>query len=219
MKKKTCENNPYVEMMYLDFKDWSFDESASENKGLWRSQVFSCSEDVPVDLEVGTGNGTHFAQLSKNNPERMLVGLELKYKTLVQSIRRCLRNGCTNARMARFRAEGILDLFSEKEINDVYIHFPDPWPKKRHNKNRLIQTQFLKDLYFVMKDDSFVEFKTDDWDYFCWAISYFNKSPFSISFYSEDLHESFRKNKNFVTHFESLFLKKRQPIFYCRLKK
>lgn len=217
MKKLYCENNPYVELMYTEYKNWSYDEKASENKGLWRSNVFKCGLEVPLDLEIGTGNGTHFAQLSEKHPDRMLVGLELKFKTLVQSIRRSLRAGCTNARMARYRAEGIRELFADGELNDVYIHFPDPWPKKRHNKNRLIQAPFLENLFRVMKSGSFVEFKTDDYPYFQWAMWYFARSPFVIQFFTEDLHNSSRKDKNFVTHFESLFLKKQQPIFYCRL--
>ena len=205
--------------MYTEFKDYSFDETASENAGKWRSQVFNCDDNTPLDLEIGTGNGTHFAKLTESYPDRMFIGLELKFKTLVQSIRRSLRAGCTNGRMARYRAEGVAELFEKEEINNVYIHFPDPWPKKRHNKNRLIQTEFLNNLYSVMKPGSFIEFKTDDYDYFKWAVKYFRSSSFTISFFSEDLHNSFRKDKNFVTHFESLFLNKGQPIYYCRLRK
>ncbi len=219
MQKLSCEVNPYVELMYSEFKEWSFDETASNFQGNWRTEVFKSEPLAPLDLEIGTGNGTHFAQLTEKFPDRLFIGLELKYKTLVQSIRRSLRAGCTNGRMARYRAEGVKELFADQEINNVYIPFPDPWPKKRHNKNRLIQTQFLLDLYDVMKPESFVEFKTDDWGYFLWAMKFFRESPFTISFYSEDLHNSFRKDKNFVTHFESLFLKKKQPIFYCLLKK
>ena len=219
MEVKSCDVNPYVELMYTEFKDWSFDETATQYKGVWRKQVYQCSEEVPMDLEIGTGNGTHFTKLTEQFPERKFLGLELKFKTLVQSIRRSLRAGCTNGRMALFRAEGILDLLGPEEINNVYIHFPDPWPKKRHNKNRLIQKKFLEDLYQVMRPNGFVEFKTDDYDYFQWAIRYFRSSPFEISFFTEDLHNSFRKDKNFVTHFESLFLKKQQPIFCCCLKK
>ncbi|MCL4170972.1 UNVERIFIED_CONTAM: hypothetical protein GTU68_035507, partial [Idotea baltica] len=113
--------------MYSEFKDWSFDESAENNKGVWREKVFQCGEGMPMDLEIGTGNGTHFARLSESYPERKFIGLELKFKTLVQSIRRSLRAGCNNARMVKYRAEGVLDLFAPEELNNVYIHFPDPW--------------------------------------------------------------------------------------------
>ncbi|MCB0376879.1 MAG: tRNA (guanosine(46)-N7)-methyltransferase TrmB [Bdellovibrionales bacterium] len=206
-------------MMYGEFAPWSFDESALDNRGQWRSAVFQCPEHVPLDLEIGTGNGTHFAHLTETHPERCLVGLELKYKTLVQSIRRSLRAGCKNGRMAKIGAEQISELFAPEEINNVYIHFPDPWPKKRQQKNRLIQEKFLKDLYMAMKPGGEVEFKTDHYGYFLWAVSKFRSSPFIIEFFTEDLHRSFRKDKNFVTHFESLFLHKRQPIFCCILKK
>jgi len=216
---KECATNPYVALMYGEFKDWTFDEKACEHKGLWRKNIFNVDAKIPVDLEIGTGNGTHFAQISNHYPQRCFLGLELKFKTLVQSIRRTLNDGATNARMLRFRAEGVKELFNNQEIDNVYIHFPDPWPKKRHHKNRLIQTRFLSDLYEVMRPDSFIEFKTDDHNYFRWAMQFFNKSPFLIQFYSEDLHSSAMAEQNFVTHFESLFLKKQQPIYYCRLIK
>lgn len=217
---KSSVHNPYVEMMYGDYKDYSFDERAEQYRGKWRQVVFKTdSAHHPMDLEVGTGNGTHFAKISQAHPERCFVGLELKYKTVVQSIRRCLKNSSINARMVRYAAEDITRLFNDEEINDVYIHFPDPWPKKKHHKNRLIQTAFLNDLYRVMKPHSFVEFKTDDWDYFLWARDFWARSPFEMVFYTEDLHNSFRREQNFVTHFESLFLKKHQPIFYIRLMK
>lgn len=219
MKENFSLSNPYVALMYGEFKPWSFDEKAVENKGLWRTDIFKCDSEKAIDLEIGTGNGTHFAQLTENYPERYFIGLELKYKTLVQSIRRTLNAGCKNARVARIEAEKVLELFEPEEINNVYIHFPDPWPKKRHIKNRLMQTEFLKNLYQVMRPGSYVEFKTDHYDYFEWAMPYISRSAFEIEFYSEDLHNSFQASKNFVTHFESLFLRKRQPIFYCRFKK
>ena len=219
MVNKTCATNPYVELMYTEFKDWSFDAEATEKRGRWRSDVFGVAPDKAVDLEIGTGNGTHFAQLTEAHPERCFVGLELKYKTLVQSIRRSLRRGCQNGRMARIKAEKITELFESEEINNVYIHFPDPWPKKRHHKNRLIQKTFLKDLYGVMRPGAWVEFKTDDYGYFKWAMTYFSSSDFTIKYFTEDLHQSHRKDKNFVTHFESLFLKKGQPIYHCLLQK
>lgn len=216
---RICATNPYVEMMYTEFKDWSFDEKALENRGLWRSQVFEVGDSTPLDLEIGTGNGTHFAHYAEQNPDRCIVGLELKFKTLVQSIRRSVKAGCTNSRMARVEAEKITQLFGPEEINNVYIHFPDPWPKKRHFKNRLIQTDFLENLYEVMKKGGVVEFKTDHHGYFQWATRFFGKSSFEIQFFTEDLHNSSRSEKNFVTHFESLFLEKRQPIYCCLLKK
>lgn len=216
---KSCEHNPYVEMMYKDFAPWAFDEKATQYRGLWRSDIFSVEPHAPLDLEIGTGNGFHFANYTKSHSDRCVVGLELKYKPLVQSIRRSLNAGAENSRMVRFAAEGIDELFGDEELDNVFIHFPDPWPKKRHHKNRLIQPKFLEKLYATMKKGGVVEFKTDHYGYFLWAVYHFRSSPFTIQFFTEDLHNSLRKDKNFITHFESLFLKKGQPIFCCILKK
>ena len=219
MDQKTCETNPYVELMYNRYRAWVFDETATKNKGLWRSRVFKCQESVPMDIEIGTGNGFHFAHLCQTHPERKVIGLELKYKTTIQSIRRSLRGGCTNGRMARFPAERISEFFGQEEVNNVYIHFPDPWPKKRHSKKRLIQNIFPENIFSIMKPGCFLEFKTDDYNYFRWSMDTFRKSPFEISFFSENVQKSFRQSRNFVTHFESLFIKKGQPVFYCCFKK
>jgi tRNA (guanine-N7-)-methyltransferase len=219
MKKLSSDVNPYVEMMYTDYRNWSFDDDVTGNRGCWRREVFRVPDNTPLDLEIGTGNGTHFAHMTKTHPERVFVGLELKYKTLVQSIRRSRRAGCENGRMVRFPAENISTMFAPREVSDVYIHFPDPWPKKRHHKNRLIQDAFLKDLFQVMAPGGSIEFKTDDFDYLHWSVQEFRQGPFEIEFYTEDLHKSFRKSQNFVTHFESLFLQKQQPIGCVILRK
>ena len=219
MRQTVCKTNPYVELMYNQYKNWSFDERATENKGLWRSHIFKCQDSTPLDLEIGTGNGFHFAHLCQKYPGRKIIGLELKYKTTIQSIRRSLRRGCTNGRMVRFPAERISEFLKKREINNVFIHFPDPWPKRKHLKKRLIQDPFVKDLFSIMKPGFFLELKTDDYNYFQWSMNVFKKSLFELSFFSEDLHRSFRRSRNFITHFESLFIKKGQPVFYCRFKK
>ena len=201
------------------YKDWSFGENAIENKGVWRGRVFNCDHRTPIDLEIGTGNGFHFASLCHKHPERKIIGLDLKYKTTVQSIRRSLRQGSVNGRMLRFPAQKIKKIFAESEINNVYIHFPDPWPKKRHLKKRLIQKKFVEELFLIMRPGSFLEFKTDDRDYFFRSWNFFKKGLFETSFFTEDLHRSLFFNKNFITSFESLFLKKGQPIYYFLLRK
>lgn len=203
-----------------EYKEWALtEEEAPKYKGKWREAVFHKDIYAPLDLEIGTGNGTHFAHHCKKFPERSLVGLELKYKPLIQSIRRAYLNGSINGRMVRYHANILPDLFAEGEVDDVYIHFPDPWPKKKHWKNRLIQPEFLNQLYKIMKPGTYLEFKTDSLDYFEWSKPIFEQGPFALAFITHDLHQSEQKEKNFVTQFESIFLRKGQPIYYALLKK
>ena len=211
--------NMYVGMMLDEFNRWAFDEErAAFQRGRWRESAFEeTSADRPLDLEIGTGNGGHFAHRARANPQRLLVGLELKFKPLVQSIRRALRAGCANARIARYDADRIGELFAPAELNDVFIHFPDPWPKRRNWKNRLVNANFLSRLHDLQKPGSAIEFKTDSRAYFDWALEQFPRAPYRVAWTTLDLHSSERASENFVTQFESLFVRQGLPIHAARL--
>ncbi len=210
----------YATALNGEWSRWAFNEErAVEFKGKWRSEVFGVADDHPLDLEIGTGNGYHFAHLAKSLPGHSILGIELKFKPLIQSIRRACRGGAENARIVRYDAGHLQNLFAEREINDVYIHFPDPWGKKRHWKHRLIQTEFLDLLHHLMRKNSVVDFKTDSADYFAWATERFHASQFEVTRETRDLHGSAWKDQNFVTHFEQIFLSQGLPIHYARLEK
>jgi tRNA (guanine-N7-)-methyltransferase len=211
--------NEYVRALLGEFSDWAYDEvKVLEHQGQWRS-LFDKELTTPLDLEIGTGNGYHFAWRAEHEPDRLLVGLELKYKPLIQSIRRALRAGCRNARIARYNATMVNRIFAPEELNNVYIHHPDPWPKASQAKHRLIQSVFLEELFALQRPGSEVEFKTDSVEYFDWALPLFESSPYQMVGWSRDLHASKFADTNFVTHFERLFLQKGQPIYYARLRK
>lgn len=210
----------YVSAMLGEFSEWAYDEElAPTNKGLWRSKIFNVSEQTPLDLEIGTGNGYHLAHYAQKCPDRRLVGIELKYKPLIQAIRRTLNTGATNTRILRYNASLIDNLFEEGELNRIIIHFPDPWERQRQHKHRLIQDEFLLKLHRVQKMGEDIEFKTDNRDYFDWALEKFKKSPYKVEEVSYDLHNSPYQEKNFVTFFEKIFLAKGMPIHYASLRK
>jgi len=207
----------YVQLLNGEFSRWAFNEErAPLLKGRWREE-FGVVPEHPMDLEIGTGNGYFFAHLAAKNPDRALVGIELKFKPLIQSIRRALRGGATNARIVRYDAVRLDDLFAPGELNNVYIHHPDPWLKKRQWKHRLIQADFLKELHELTRPGSFIDFKSDSRDYFEWAVPLFKGSPFELTRETWDLHNSEWAGENFITQFESIFLKQGQSIHYARL--
>ena len=217
---KTLPNpTDYVLALNGEFAEWAYDEQrALQHRGEWRQQ-FGLPVEHPLDLEIGTGNGYFFAHRALSEPSRALIGLELKFKPLIQSIRRALRGGAKNAKIARYDASCIEDVFAPGELNNVFIHHPDPWPRQRDYKHRLIQTEFLETLYGLMRAGSFVNFKTDSEDYYDWALPLIQQSKFKVTRQTRDLHQSEWAGENFVTHFEQLFLQKGQPIFYCRFEK
>ena len=195
------------------------EERAPENKGLWRQRVFSVLNEIPLDLEIGTGTGTFFAHQAALQSSRMLIGIELKYKPLVQSIRRALKQGSKNAAMIRYHAFNLDELFAEQELNDVYIHFPDPWVAPRKPQNRVVSQPILDLLYERQRPGSALNFKTDSREYFLWSMEEIKKTKYRIEFQTLNLHQSEWASKNFITGFESIFMKQGIEINFVRLIK
>lgn len=210
--------NEYVLAISGECAGWSYDEEkAPEFKGRWREAAFGVDAEAPLDLEIGTGNGLHFAHHALTNPKRQLLGIELKYKPLIQTVRRALRDGSKNMRVARYNAYLAHELFAEKELNDVIIFFPDPWEKLRQQKHRLIQDEFLVRMHAIQRPGSRLLFKTDSQDYFQWAVKKFESSPYKIEACTNDLHASEYASTNFITQFESIFLRQGLKIGYAAL--
>ncbi len=209
--------NQYVKMLVGEYKDFAFDESrAPQFRGHWRKEVFKTDENSPVDLEIGTGNGFHFGHYANKNPNRFLVGIELKFKPLIQSIRRPLRAGLKNARIVRFDAKEIEKLFAAGELNNVIIHFPDPWELGPQWKHRLISDEFLEKIFSMQRSGSYLEFKTDSPNYFRWALERFLRSRYDVECVTTHLHKSLLVPENFVTAFEDIFIRKGLQIHYLK---
>lgn len=219
--------NEYTIALDNEYKDYAFsEERAPQNKGNWRENVFKCSPETPVAVEVGTGAGIHFAHYAAQNPKRCVVGLELKYKPLIQSIRRAHRatdalGFSRNAAICRYHAFNIDELFAENEINNVFIHFPDPWVTPRKPKNRVVNHRILNWIYKMQRTGSFIEFKTDSREYFLWSLDEIKETPYRIEFQTLNLYKDGGKyfEENFQTTFEKIFVKQGIEINYIKLVK
>lgn len=210
--------NQYTLALDGEFRDQAFNEErAPLNKGKWKALFNDPS--LPLDLEIGTGAGYFFENQAIKHPERNLVGIEIKYKPLIQTIRRTLRKGAKNAVVTRFHAFDVDQLFEEGELNNVFVHFPDPWVTPKKPKNRFVQIRNLDILFNLQKPGSFVEFKTDSLAYFEWALEEIKQSRYKVEYVTFDLHQSEKAPENFITGFESIFIKQGIKINYILLRK
>ena len=219
LTKNIRQPNQYIQALYNEYKDWAFDEaSAIQKKGQWR-KFFLKNHSTPLHLEIGPGNGKHFAKLCLNQPKDCFLSIELKYKALIQTIRRVRKNKCLNGKVIRYNASLIDDLFKKQELNNVYIHFPDPWLKKRkHTKHQLIQEEFCKTLHYLQKPNSFLEFKTDSGNYFHQSVMWFKKVGYQLCQCHLNLYKNQKQIKGFMdslSQFEILFFQKKIPIKYA----
>lgn len=214
--------NPYALAIDNEYKDVAFNEErAPLNKGQWRSHIFKVPDSVPLDVEIGTGAGMHFAHRAKNNLDRCLVGLELKYKPLIQSIRRAQACGGIYNAICRYHAFNLDLLFDVGEINHVFIHFPDPWVTPRKPQNRVVNKNILNQIYQMQRNNSFIEFKTDSREYFLWALDEIKQTKYKIEFQTLNLYaeDNEYKQNNFQTTFEKIFVNQGIEINYIKLLK
>lgn len=222
LTRELPHQNAYTLALDNEYREFAFNEErAPINKGIWRSEVFNCDNLKPLDVEIGTGSGMHFAFLANKNLDRYLVGLELKYKPLIQSIRRAQALGARNSAICRYHAFNVDLLFDKNEINNVYIHFPDPWVTPRKPRNRVVNRALLNELYGMQREGSFLEFKTDSREYFLWALEEIKETKYKIEFQTLNLYSE--KNtyfeNNFQTSFEKIFVKQGVEINYIKLIK
>jgi len=131
----------------------------------------------PLELESGSGKGTFLVQHAKLYPGVDYLGIEWAKSFWAFAADRARRHGLENVRMLRCDAAVFVRHYIPAEtFRQVHIYFPDPWPKKRHNKRRLIQADFLRELHRVLipagkavdGETACVRIATDHADYFEW---------------------------------------------------
>lgn len=183
--------NEYIKSLSKELKDWVLDEEAATQwKGKWRECIFKTSQQSLLHLEIGTGKGKHFSELCAKNSQDYFLGIELKYKPIAQTIESIKNLKCKNGKVIRYNARLLDSIFKTDELNDVYIYFPDPWPKTKSRKHRLLTKDFAKKLYDLQKNKSLLQLRMDSLDYFLNSVEFFKLAGYKILNYSEDLYQA-----------------------------
>lgn len=122
---------------------------------------------APVEMEVGSGKGTFILEEAKAFPEKNFFGIEWANKYYKHGVDRIGRWGILNVRLMRTDAATfIAEHVRDKSVNMFHLYFPDPWPKKRHNKRRFFTDENLAQLLRILKPHGVINVATDHKDYF-----------------------------------------------------
>jgi tRNA (guanine-N7-)-methyltransferase len=124
------------------------------------SQVFG--NDNPVILEIGFGNGDSLAQMALGNPGLNYLGIEVHRPGVGHLLHLIEEQGIENLRLMSDDAVEILKAqIPEQALTGVQLFFPDPWPKKKHHKRRIVQPEFVKLIASRLKSGGFFHMATD----------------------------------------------------------
>ena len=209
-----------------EFSDFVLKDNEPEAlKNKWSSEVFENSN--PIYVEVGTGYGHFMQEFCENNSEINFCGIDYRFKRSFELARRLSKLPHQNFRYIRAKGERIEFMFAEREVDKVFLFFPDPWPKKRHNKNRIFQEPFLNACFKILKPGGELQVKTDHQGYFEWmkevAQQYRLDYPerFELSLESSKLRQEYPEHflSQYKTKFEKLFTAKGFDVNAIVLKK
>ena len=132
---------------------------------------------TPLILEIGFGGGEHLVAQAAAHPDARFIGVEPFLNGVASCLRHIEESGVQNVRLHQGDARDVIARLPEASLDLVYILFPDPWPKTRHWKRRLIQREFLDELARVLKPGGEVRFATDWAHYAAWTLDLFTHDP------------------------------------------
>lgn len=134
--------------------------------------------DRPCILEIGSGHGHFLTAYAAAHPDAYCLGIDILANRLTRSGKKRLRGGLVNVDFIKAEAGELLDAWPQDcLINSVFILFPDPWPKRRHHKNRLMQLDFLARLAKRVQIGGRLYFRTDCLDYINWTARHIQLAP------------------------------------------
>lgn len=173
----------------------------------------------PVEIEIGCGKGKFLVARAQENPGVNFLGIDRVGKWMKRGITRAGKRNLSNLRFLRAEARKFIEeAVSVESISVFHIYFPDPWPKRRHQKRRVVNADLLRLLHSRLVPGGLIEVATDDADYFT-AI----KRSVAAT---EELWDNVREAKNERildsmnrTNYEIKWASQGRELFYMELRK
>lgn len=128
-------------------------------------------------LEIGFGGGEHLAWQAARHPEAGFLAAEYFITGVASLLGQLPADDAARLRLYIGDARDLLDCLPDAVLDRIFILFPDPWPKRRHHKRRLIQSASVAQLARVLKDGGELRFATDDAGYLTWALQRLTAEP------------------------------------------
>ena len=183
-------------------------------KGNWKS-LSSKDNNSKIYLEVGCGKGKFLNSMAKENTDILFIGIEMMSSVICRAITKVKESKTPNVKLLNKDCEHILDYFSLHEIDKIFINFPDPWPKARHEKRRLTSPRLLDKYKIILKEDGIIRLKTDNYDLYNYSLETiipllkdgykYGEVDYNIPIVETEFETKFRMNGNPIYYIEGSF--------------
>lgn len=158
----------------------------------------------PLYVEIGCGKGEFISAYSAAHPDINMLGMEAADKRIINTLKKLSPQANPNVRLLRmFVDASIAHLLPPESVSGIFIQHPDPWPKRRHHRRRLIQRHFLDALASILKPSAEVQISTDHEEYAAWILEEFVAHPSFISVFEDPLSHQSPFQDHITTWFEA----------------
>ena len=179
-------------------------------KNKW-SDVFGNKN--PICIEIGMGRGDFIIDMARAIPNMNFIGIEINESQMVNAVNNLQNKKIPNLKLICMDAT-YLDKVFGKEINTIYLTFPEPWPKKIDDRKRLTHPVYLKLYDKIFKKKKHIILKTDNKGYFARSLEYLSNYWYTFNRISMDLHHDEISIPNIMTNYEKQYYKEKRPIYY-----
>ncbi|MBO5834317.1 MAG: tRNA (guanosine(46)-N7)-methyltransferase TrmB [Alphaproteobacteria bacterium] len=153
-------------------------------------------------LEIGFGAGEHVRDLARENPDKIIIGAE-PFMNGVASLLSAITDEKTNRILdeyagIRIWADDVRDFLrgTDSKFNQIWVLHPDPWPKAKHEKRRLLSAEFLNTLSKYLTDTGEIIIGTDHWEYFDWILEQIKETDLNASIPDMEVIQTRYQHKN-----------------------
>ena len=153
-------------------------------------------------LEIGFGAGEHVRDLARNNPDKIIVGAE-PFINGVASLLSAITDQNSNRVLNEYTnikiwPDDVRDFLrsSDSKFEQIWILHPDPWPKARHEKRRLLSADFLNMLSQHLTENGQIIIGTDHWEYFDWILDQVKNTNLNVTISDMDIIQTRYQTKN-----------------------
>jgi len=185
-------------------------------KGIWRERFFLNTH--PIVLELGCGKGEYTIGLAEKHPEKNFVGMDLKGNRIWTGASLAIRNKMPNVAFLRARIDFVDLCFSENEVDEIWITFPDPQPQSTRARKRLTHPMFLNRYKKFLKPGGLIHLKTDSTSLFEYTLEVIQENKYNLIWQTNNLYANCPVDREelirITTYYEKLFTEKGEDIKY-----
>ena len=188
-------------------------------RGKWNSEFFK--NDNPIVLELGCGKGEYSVGLAERFPNKNFIGIDIKGARFWRGAKTAVESSMNNVAFVRTQIELINHIFTENEVSEIWITFPDPQIKYKRTKHRMTNSEFLNNYKKILKPNGLMHLKTDSEFMHGYTLGLLHGEGHEVIYANHNIYKNEgapAEVTGIQTFYESQYLEVNKPITYIQFR-